>query len=67
MKKKYQKMKKKICPICKKPYLKYEIGTSPSGFKTEYWVHGYKKSPFSLGDIKFTEEISCTRPLGKED
>lgn len=60
-------MKKKICPICKKPYLEHGIRISPSGFKTEYWVHGHKKSPFSLGNIQFIEEISCSKPLNKKE
>ena len=52
-----------ICPICKKKYIEYYISTSPSGYKRECFVHGHKKSPYSLGDINFTEEISCSRPI----
>jgi len=53
----------KLCPICGKKYIKHNIGISPSGHKTEYWVHGYKKLSFILGNISFIEEISCSRPI----
>jgi len=59
-------MNKKVCPICKKKYIEKGIYVSPSGYKTEQFIHEYKKSPYSLDNINFIEVISCSRPV-KED